>query len=172
MGSRGGITALAGALLCADGHWMVSVPPEPRGWSNFVQLVPDPTFKDDAALADEALRRERKGEILDRIAVWSAERRKKDIVEAAQKLHIPAASVANPAELVDDPQLLARGFLRPVDHPLFGRINFPVGALAAMAGKDMSFAPRLGQDTKVLLGEIGISSAEMSRHADRGIIAL
>jgi CoA:oxalate CoA-transferase len=172
MGSRGGITALAGALPCADGHWMVSVPPEPRGWTNFVQLVPDPAFKDDASLADEALRRERKGEILDQIALWSAQRRKKDIVEAAQQLHIPAASVANPAELVDDPQLLARGFLRPVDHPLFGRINFPVGALAAIAGKDMSFAPRLGQDTKALLGEIGISAAEMSRLSDRGIIAL
>jgi crotonobetainyl-CoA:carnitine CoA-transferase CaiB-like acyl-CoA transferase len=171
-GSRGGITALAGALPCADGHWMVSVPPEPRGWTNFVQLVPDPAFKDDASLADEALRRERKGEILDRIAVWSAERRKKDIVEAAQQLHIPAASVANPAELVGDPQLLARGFLRPVDHPLFGQINFPVGALAAIAGKDMSFAPRLGQDTKALLGEIGISAAEMSRLADQGIIAI
>ena len=58
MGSRGGITAVAGALPCADGHWMISVPPDPRGWANFVQLVPHPAFKDDGTLADEAMRRE------------------------------------------------------------------------------------------------------------------
>ena len=171
LGARGGITALAGALPCADGHWMVSVPPEPRGWTNFVQLVPDPAFKDDDSLADEALRRERKNEILDRIAVWSAQRKKRDIVEAAQQLHIPAATVANPAELVDDPQLLARGFLRPLDHPLFGRINFPAGALAAMEGTEMSVAPRLGQDTKALLGQIGLTAAEIDRLAQQGVIA-
>ena len=51
-------------------------------------------------------------------------------------------------------------------------MNFPVGALAAMTGEKMSFAPRLGQDTKVLLGEIGISAAEIGRLADRGIIAI
>jgi len=170
MGSRGGITALAGALPCADGHWMISVPPEPRGWANFVELVPDPAFKDDASLADEALRRERKHEILDRIALWSAQQKKRDIVEEAQRLHIPAATVANPLELVDDPQLLARGFLRPVDHPDFSRINFPTGALASLWGQGLSFAPHLGQDSAAILGELGYETAEIDRLAQDGIV--
>jgi crotonobetainyl-CoA:carnitine CoA-transferase CaiB-like acyl-CoA transferase len=170
-GSRGGITALAGALPCADGHWMISVPPDPRAWANFVELVPDPAFKDDSSLADEALRRERKDEILERIAVWSGQQKKNEIVEEAQRRHIPATVVTNPLELVDDPQLLARGFLRPVDHPDFGHINFPAGALASMRRQDMSFAPRLGQDTAALLGELGYSAAEIGRLEDRGIVA-
>lgn len=170
MGSRGGITALAGALPCADGHWMISVPPDPRGWANFVQLVPDPIFKDDASLADEAMRRERKHEILDRIGLWSEQRKKGEIVEEAQRLHIPAAAVANPLELVDDPQLLARGFLRPVDHPDFGRINFPVGALASMWGNELSFAPRLGQNTAEILGELRYSTEEIDRLKDEGVV--
>lgn len=170
MGSRGGITALAGALPCADGHWMISVPPDPRGWTNFVQLVPDPVFKDDASLADEAMRRERKHEILDRIAVWSEQRKKTEIVEEAQHLHIPAAVVTNPLELVDDPQLLARGFLRPVDHPDFGRINFPVGAVASMLGTEMSFAPRLGQNTAAILAELGYSPIEIEALKGEGVV--
>jgi crotonobetainyl-CoA:carnitine CoA-transferase CaiB-like acyl-CoA transferase len=170
MGSRGGITALAGALPCADGHWMISVPPDPRGWTNFVQLVPDPVFKDDASLADEAMRRERKHEILDRIALWSEHRKKSEIVEEAQRLHIPAAVVANPLELVDDPQLLARGFLRPVDHPDFGKINFPVGALASLWGKELSFAPRLGQNTAEILGELGYSATEIETLMSEGVV--
>lgn len=159
LGSKGGITALAGALPCADGHWMVSVPPDAKGWANFVALVPDPAFKDDDALADEALRRERKTEILDRIAHWSRHRNKTEIVEAAQRSHIPAAPVTSPLELVDDAQLLARGFLRPVDHPSFGRINFPMGALASLWGRTMPFAPRLGQHTEEVFRELGLSAA-------------
>jgi crotonobetainyl-CoA:carnitine CoA-transferase CaiB-like acyl-CoA transferase len=170
LGSRGGITALAGALPCADGHWMVSVPPDPQGWANFVQLVPDPAFKDDASLADEANRRERKHEILDRIALWSAERNKDEIVAEAQRLHIPAAPVSNPLELVDHPQLLARGFLRPVDHPALGRINFPMGALASLWERSLPFAPRLGQDNATILSDLDNSAtgaAQPSRDTGR-----
>lgn len=171
LGSRGGITALAGALPCADGHWMISVPPDARAWANFVELVPDPAFKDDASLADEALRRERKDEILGRIAAWSQHQQKNAIVEEAQRRHIPATVVTNPLELVDDPQLLARGFLRPVDHPDFGRINFPAGALASMWGTAMAFAPRLGQHTAALLRELGYSPSEIGRLEDQGVVA-
>jgi crotonobetainyl-CoA:carnitine CoA-transferase CaiB-like acyl-CoA transferase len=155
LGSRGGITALAGALPCADGHWMVSVPPSPQGWENFVQMVPDPAFKDDASMADEAARRERKNEILDRVALWSQSRSKHEIVEEAQRLHIPAAPVLSPLDLTQDAQLLARGFLRPTDHPDFGRINFPVGALATLFGTDVPAAPRLGQHNAAILRELG-----------------
>jgi crotonobetainyl-CoA:carnitine CoA-transferase CaiB-like acyl-CoA transferase len=146
------------------------VPPDPRGWENFVQLVPDPAFKDDGSLADEAMRRERKQEILDHIAHWSQRRKKNEIVEQAQQLHIPAAAVANLLELVDDPQLQARGFLKPVDHPDFGRINFPVGALASMFGQAVSFAPRLGEATASILGDLGYSASEIGRLKDEGIV--
>jgi CoA:oxalate CoA-transferase len=170
LGSKGGITALAGALPCADGHWMVSVPPDPQGWTNFVQLVPDPAFKDDASLADEALRRERKHEILDRIALWSQHQNKQEIVAEAQRRHIPAAPVTNPFELVADPQLLARGFLKPVDHPVFGRINFPMGALASLWRKELPFAPRLGRDTDPILRELGCTADEIGRLVDQGVV--
>jgi CoA:oxalate CoA-transferase len=170
-GSRGGITAVAGALPCADGHWMISVPPDPRGWANFVQLVPHPAFKDDGELADEAMRRERKPEILDCIAEWSTTQKKNEIVEKAQSLHIPAAAVANPLELIDDPQLLARGFLKPVDHPDFGKLNFPVGAIATMFSQAMSIAPMLGESTKLILDELGYSVKEIDRLKDEGVVA-
>jgi CoA:oxalate CoA-transferase len=171
MGSRGGITAVAGALPCADGHWMISVPPDPRGWANFVQLVPHPAFKDDVSLTDEAMRRERKPEILDCIAEWSRQQKKNAIVEQAQSLHIPAAVVTNPLELIDDPQLLARGFLKAVDHPAFGKINFPVGALASMFHQAMGLAPALGGSTAQLLGELGYSAGEIDRLKQEGVVA-
>ncbi len=154
-GSRGGITALAGALPCADGHWMISVPPNKEGWKNFVEMVPDPVFKDDHALADEANRRERKDEILDRISMWSQHQKKDEIVSEAQRRHIPAAPVTTPLDLVKDPQLIARGFLQEVDHPDFGRIAMPVGAVANLWGGKPALAPRLGQDNDTIMALIG-----------------
>jgi crotonobetainyl-CoA:carnitine CoA-transferase CaiB-like acyl-CoA transferase len=154
-GSRGGITALAGALPCADGHWMVSVPPNPAGWKNFVEMVPDPAFKDDQSLADEANRRERKDEILDRIAHWSAQRQKDEIVSEAQRRHIPAAPVTTPLDLVNDPQLVARKFLQKIDHPRFGHINYPVGAIANIWGGTPAVAPALGQHNADILARLG-----------------
>jgi crotonobetainyl-CoA:carnitine CoA-transferase CaiB-like acyl-CoA transferase len=133
--------------------------------------VPHPAFKDDGSLADEAMRRERKQEILDCIAEWSRQQKKNEIVEQAQSLHIPAAAVTNPLELIDDPQLLARGFLKPIDHPDFGRINFPVGALASMFQQAMSIAPTLGESTALILDELGYSVSEIHRLKDEGTVA-
>ena len=83
--------------------------------------------------------------------------RKREIVEEAQRLHLPAATVASPEELLDDPQLIARGFLQPVDHPDFGRINFPVGALASLYGRGISAAPHLGANTARASARVSVS---------------
>jgi len=51
-------------------------------------------------------------------------------VVEAQRQHVPASPVATVLDLAHDPQLIARGFLKEIDHPEFGRILFPMGATA------------------------------------------
>ncbi|MGN6733298.1 MAG: CoA transferase, partial [Candidatus Binatia bacterium] len=55
-------------------------------------------------------------------------------------------------DLVDDPQLAARGFLAEIDHPEFGIIRFPQGAIAAVLGKKVEPVPRLGEHNDEILG--------------------
>ena len=81
------------------------------------------------------------------------------------------AAVTNPLELIDDPQLLARGFLKPIDHPDFGEINFPVGALASVFQQAMSIAPTFGESTALVLDELGYSVSEIQNLKDEGIVA-
>ena len=159
-GARGGITAVAGALPCADGHWMICVPPTEDGWKNFAQMVGDPALIADESLAQESGRREKRDVILDHVAAWSAADRRDDLVTNAQERHIPASPVATPADLVNDPQLLARGFLRPTQHPDFGAINFPGGAIAALWNQPMAPAPRLGEHNAAILTELGYTESE------------
>ena len=169
-GARGGITAVAGALPCADGHWMVSVPPNKDGWANFTQWIPDPMFTADPALVSEAMRKEKKDLILDRVAAWSTKHKKDDLVVEAQRRHIPASPVTTPLDLVCDPQLLTRGFLQPIDHPKFGKMNFPIGALAQLWGGKPKMTPLLGEDNAAILAEIGYSAAEIETLFDIGAV--
>ena len=116
---------------------------------------------DDHALADEANRRGRKDEILDRIGLWSQHQKKDEIVIEAQRRHIPAAPVTTTLDLVNDPQLVARGYLRDMEHPRFGKVKFPVGAVANILGGEPRPAPRLGQDNEAILSQLGIKAGEV-----------
>lgn len=155
LGSQGGNVAVAGALPCADGYWMVSVPRDPKGWEDFLKLVPHPAFAADPSLADASERRKRKSEVLGYVAEWSRTQKRDEIVAKAQELHFPCAPVMSPLDLTRDAQLLARRFLREVDHPEFGKIRFPVGALANVWDRTPSFAPKLGQHSAAVLAELG-----------------
>src|SRR5262249_50628684 len=82
---------------------------------------------------------------------WAARFTKTELVEEAQRRHFPASPVSTPLDLIDDPQLIARGFLKEIDHPEFGRIKFPEGAIASLVGTELTPAPRLGEhSTRVL----------------------
>lgn len=65
---------------------------------------------------------------------------------------MPTSPVSTALDLVDDPQLIDRGFLNETDHPIFGRIPTPRGALGSLRGTDLAPAPTLGQDNGDLLG--------------------
>ena len=134
-GYSGAVTAVSGGFPCTDGYSMFSIPHTPEGWTHFMEWVQDPVLMADSSLVDEAERYEKRDFILDRLEKWSQRFSKMDLVAEAQSRHIPASPVSTVLDLVDDPQLLAREFLTEIDHPLFGRIMFPRGAIATILAK-------------------------------------
>ena len=73
-------------------------------------------------------------------------------------------------DLVDDPQLLAREFLTEIDHPQFGRVRFPRGAIATMLARPGKIAPTLGQHNREILSELGYSEAEQQALIEIGAL--
>jgi crotonobetainyl-CoA:carnitine CoA-transferase CaiB-like acyl-CoA transferase len=159
-GYRGAVTAVSGAFPCSDGYWMISLPHTPEGWARFMDWVQDPVLMADKSLADEAERNEKQALILDRLELWSKRFPKAELVAEAQKRHIPASPVATALELADDPQLKARGFLTRMDHPRFGPMMFPQGAIATVRGANLRPAPTLGQHNGQILAELGYSEED------------
>ncbi len=159
-GSKGAITAVSGALPCKDGHWVISQIHRPGRWSKFVDWVQDPELSADPSLADEENQHRRRDFILERLEHWAKRFSKTELVEQAQRLHFPASPVSTTLDLVNDPQLIARGFLTEMDHPEFGRINFPQGAIASVLGNQLSAAPKLGEHNTEILPKSAATGAK------------
>ena len=136
-GSKGAITAVSGALPCKNGHWVISQIHRPGRWTKFMDWVQDPELMSDPSLAQEETQHKRRDFIMDRLDAWAKAFTNTELVEEAQRRHFPASPVSTPLDLIDDPQLIARGFLKEIDHPEFGKILFPQGAIASILGTPM-----------------------------------
>lgn len=157
-GSKGAITAVSGALPCKNGHWVISQIHRPGRWTKFMDWVQDPELISDPSLAEEKNQHKRRDFIMERLDKWAARFTKTELVEEAQRRHFPASPVSTPLDLIDDPQLIARGFLKEIDHPELGRIKFPQGAIATVLGNQLGPAPRLGEHNTEILAQLGYSA--------------
>jgi crotonobetainyl-CoA:carnitine CoA-transferase CaiB-like acyl-CoA transferase len=169
-GSKGAITAVSGALPCKDGHWVISQIHRPGRWTKFMDWVQDPELASDPSLAEEENQHKRRDFIMDRLDKWATRFTKTDLVGEAQRRHFPASPVSTPLDLVDDPQLIARGFLKELDHLEFGRIRFPQGAIATVLGNQLGPAPKLGEHNNEILTQLGYSAEDRHTLISAGAI--
>ena len=98
--------------------------------------------------------------ILERVYQWANSHTKNELVEEAQRRHFPASPVSTTLDLIDDPQLIERGYLKPLDHPQLGQVLVPQGAIATMQSRNMKAAPRLGEHNIEIFDELGLSQAQ------------
>ena len=169
-GSRGAITAVSGALPCKNGHWVISQIHRPGRWTKFMDWVQDPELSSDPSLAKEENQHKRRDFIMERLDNWAKRFTKTELVEEAQRRHFPASPVSTPLDLIDDPQLIARGFLKVIDHPEFGRVKFPVGAIASVLGTQLTPAPRLGEHNTEILTQLGYSEDDRQTLISAGAV--
>ena len=131
-----------------------------------LELVDDPRF---ARLADRAANGD---EINGIVSAWTAGLDAATIEARCVACDVPVATAYTAADLFADPHLEARGDLVTVDDPVVGPVRqqapFPrrVGEVpAAPAG-----APRLGEHTRPVLAELGLSDAEVDDLAAEGVV--
>jgi crotonobetainyl-CoA:carnitine CoA-transferase CaiB-like acyl-CoA transferase len=97
-----------------------------------------------------------------------------ELFHRAQAKGLLWASVRMPEENMDDPHFQARGTFQPIDNPIAGRpLYYPV-SLATDGSKPLtafeSSAPRLGEHTREVLTQLGISDAEIDMLVRAGAI--
>jgi formyl-CoA transferase/CoA:oxalate CoA-transferase len=89
-----------------------------------------------------------------------------DLVATLRGAGVPCGAVRSVAEVMNDPQILARAMVESVAHPTIGPLSVlgvPV-KLSDTPGAVRTPPPRLGEHTRAILsGDLGLSAAEIDR---------
>ncbi len=174
-GNRGPVSAPQGVYACAgDDELLALAVANDDQWRALREILGDPEWALDPALANAAGRRARHDEIDVHLEAWLAGIALCDAVETLLAAGIPATAVINPHSLMPHPQLEHRRFFQTMKHPVTGETRypgFPMGFSALGTQLHRCPPPTLGQhNAEILGGELGLSQDELESLRDAGII--
>ena len=163
---------LANSYRTQDGRWLLLMMLQPdRYWADFCAHLERPDLAADPRYADGRGRFEHRAELIAELDRAFAERPLAAWRERFATLEGPWAPMQTAAELHDDPQAVANGYLRPVaggEKGHFALVASPVQFDERAV--DLAPAPELGQHTEEVLLELGLAWDELSRLKQAGAI--
>jgi crotonobetainyl-CoA:carnitine CoA-transferase CaiB-like acyl-CoA transferase len=85
---------------------------------------------------------------------------------------VPHATVGDPATIHEDPQVVANSLIFEMDHPIAGRLRQPrpLGDFEATPAEMRSGAPGLGEHTREVAKEIGLTDSAISNLTRAGVL--
>jgi crotonobetainyl-CoA:carnitine CoA-transferase CaiB-like acyl-CoA transferase len=139
-----------------DDEWIAVAVETTAQWVALCAAIGRPDLGADRALATAEGRRAADEQIAPVLSGWFATRDKRHAAARLQALGIPAAPVYSGAEVGDDPQLAALGFVYAMAHPEAGTHRYQglPYHLARTPGRVERPAPLLGEHTDRVLREI------------------
>jgi len=173
LGRRRRRHALQESFRTSDGRWVLLFMPEPHWWPRFCAAVGRPEWVEDPRLETFAARLEHMPEVTDLMDGLFAERTLAQwgqVLDGADLTWAPAATVS---EVAADPHAAAVGTFPVVSHPVAGEFR-TVAVPMRLRGQDIGPrgpAPDLGQHTREVLTELGLSVAELDALTADGTVA-
>jgi len=154
-----------------DGLIFIGVATE-KAWQSFCQvlglndLIQDPRFDTNV---NRMLNRE---ELVKTLSSTLKQYTSEELEAKLVAVDIPCGPLLNVDEVIDNPQVIARGMLIDVDHPEKGKIKItriPI-SFSEAAPEIRLQAPLLGEHTNEILKELGYTEAEIKQLAKKRII--
>jgi formyl-CoA transferase len=126
----------------------------------------------DSALADNAGRAKRAEELDRVIGDWTARHDAAECVRRLNEAQVPNGKIYSAADIVGDPQYLAREMIRQVTLPDGASLRVPgvVPKLSETPGDLEWVGPKLGEHTDEVLGRLGYAPADIAVLRSRGIV--
>lgn len=160
--------------VCAttDGWVMVQVIGNAlfRRWAT---LVGEPTMVDDPRYADDAARAANADGLCDLLATWCRGRTTEQALAELEGARIPAGAVLSPQQALDDPHVVAAGFMAEVP---YGGLDRPAPVVAppvSLSGTPPVMRrppPTLGEHTDEVLRELDFSVEDIARLREEGAV--
>lgn len=154
------MASFIGIYPCIDGY--VGIHIMASNWRPFCEAIGRPDLIDDPRFRTQGDRVAHNDELMAEFYGWAATVRKREIYEWAGPRRAPLAYVHTMKDLLESPQLAARGAIRRIDHPVAGEASYPappwwMGPDGWLDGR----APLLGEHTRDVLAGAGLSASEV-----------
>jgi crotonobetainyl-CoA:carnitine CoA-transferase CaiB-like acyl-CoA transferase len=138
-------------------------------WAMLCAAIGRVDMVEDVRFATEPARQAHQAEMRVALEKWTGNYSKREAMDRLQAAGVRAGAVLTGAEMLDDPQLRARGYYQPVEHPSAGRQTMRVAPydLSETPPTIRMPAPKLGQHTESVLRELlGLSDADLQALSD------
>lgn len=165
--------AHAFAFVAKDGLPLVvhcSVPE--KFWQAFLKAVERADLAADARFQTREARKENYARLESELKPVFAGRTRAEWLERLEKNDVPAAPLYNMAEVLSDPQVEHLGLIEEVEHPKAGKLRFvgPAVNYAKLSTESPKPPPLLGEQTALILAELGCGAEEVRGMEEQGIV--
>jgi formyl-CoA transferase len=174
VGNRQGSLSLApyNVYPTADGHIAI-ITNHDAHWRALLAAFGQEALGDDPRFASIKARVQHMELVDQMVGDWTRPLTKQAAFELLIRHRVPCAPVRELPEVIADPHLHARGFLREVDHPEFGRLTVPSSPLHLADLEPPAHRPsgRLGADGAAILRErLGLDDTAIAQLQKDGVI--
>ena len=172
-GNRWDISAPRNTYQTSDGRWLAMSGSAPTIAMRALRAVGRPELTEDPKFAEAQQRLRNAAEIDAIMADWIGQRTLDAALAVFEEAGVAAAPIYDAEQLLDDPQLRARGVYAPVPDPELGpmRVQAPVPRFSATPGRVTHLGPRLGEhNADVYAGLLGLDGGRLQELREQGVI--
>jgi len=165
--------APSNAYRCGDGGIVLIAGNGDSIFKRLMTAIGRDDLGNDPALADNAGRVKRVAELDAAIEAWTSRQPTADVLAELGEAKVPAGRAYTAKDIVEDPHYRARDMILKQATRDGYELEVPgiVPKLLGTPGQVRSSAPKLGDDTDAVLGEIGFSSQDIAALRGRKVVA-
>jgi crotonobetainyl-CoA:carnitine CoA-transferase CaiB-like acyl-CoA transferase len=170
-------STLYGVFRAKDGDLVIAAQVD-DAWIRFAQLIEahggPAGFGQDARFHSLNGRNQGREEILEIVKPWVASRTVAEVLMLLDEIDIPSAKVQRIDEVINDPQIQARGMILEQDHPRYGKLrlpNLPFRFSDCDTNAPMQqVAPDMGQHNVEVAKNLGYTAEQISALQSDGVL--
>lgn len=154
--------------------WLTMLPYSGENWCAFFAAVGRPELIEELSVMDPVLRSQNIDRIYDRMSEIGPTKTTAEWEDLLLRLDVPHTAFARLTEIGEQPHLKAVGLFADIDHPTEGRIKQarPSTRFSSDPANLHRAAPRLGEHSRELLREVGLSDAEIQSLVDNKAVGV
>ena len=157
----------------AQDAWFIVGATSPRNWQGFCRAVGLERLVNDPRYADVNARFRNRAQLIAEIQAMTVTRPAGHWLARLEEEGVPCAPIQDFSQSFNDPHLLARDYFWDAPHPSLGsvrQLGSPMRFSATPVTRTAA-GPRLGEDSRTVLNDLGCTEAEIEELLQAGVVA-